>query len=210
MIRILVADDHPIVRTGLKQILLKAPDMQVACEVGSGEEVLKQLSRQKFDMVILDIALPGIGGIEVLRRIKAKAPSLPVLMLSMYPEEHYAERTLKLGASGYLSKQHFTDDIIGAIRKVLRGEKYVGPAIAENVSFSLRAADKRLPHETLSPREHQVMCMIASGKTVGAIAKELSLSVKTIDTYRAHILQKLELRNNVEIARYALECRLVL
>lgn len=209
MIRVFVADDHPIVRNGLKQILLKAPDIQVAGEAGSGEDALKQLSRQKYDLVILDIALPGIGGIEVLRRIKAKTPSLPVLMLSMYPEEHYAERTLKLGASGYLSKEHFPDDVIGAIREVARGGRYLSPAMADDVSSSLRAADRRLPHDTLSPREHQVMCMIASGQTVGAIAKELALSVKTIDTYRAHILQKLNLRNNVAIARYAIECRLV-
>jgi DNA-binding NarL/FixJ family response regulator len=210
MIKVLVADDHPIVRNGLRQILLKAPDIRIAGEAGSGEEALRQLGIQKYDLVILDIALPGIGGIEVLRRIKARIPSLPVLMLSMYPEEHYAERTLKLGASGYMSKERFPDDVIGAIRKVARGEKYLSPAMAADVSSSLRASDKRLPHETLSPREHQVMCLLASGKTVGAIAKELSLSVKTIDTHRAHILQKLNLRNNVAIARYALECRLVI
>lgn len=209
MIRVFIADDHPIVRNGLRQILLKAPDIQVAGEADSGEEALKQLGRQKYDLVILDIALPGIGGIEVLRRIKARTPSLPVLMLSMHPEEHYAERTLKLGASGYLSKQHFPDDVIGAIHKVARGGTYLSPTLAGDIPSALRAADARMPHETLSPREHQVMSMIATGKTVGAIAKELSLSVKTIDTYRAHILLKLNLRNNVAIARYALECGLV-
>ena len=168
MIKVFVADDHPIVRNGLRQILQKAPDIQIAGEAGSGEEALKQLGRQKYDLLILDIALPGIGGIEVLRRIKARTPSMPVLMLSMYPEEHYAERTLKLGASGYLSKEHFPDDVIGAIRKVVRGGVYLSPALAGNIPSSLRAADQRMPHETLSPREHQVMSMIASGKTVGA------------------------------------------
>ncbi|MBU2574265.1 MAG: response regulator transcription factor [Elusimicrobia bacterium] len=210
MIKVLIADDHPIVRTGLRQILLKAPDIQITGEVGSGEEALKLLGRQKYDVVILDIVLPGLGGLEVLRRIKTKMPSIPVLMLSMYPEEHYAVRTLKLGAAGYLSKEHFPDEVISAIRKVVRGGKYLGQAIIDNVESSLRAGDKRMPHETLSSREYQVMCMIASGKPVGSIAKELSLSVKTIDTYRAHILRKLNLRNNVAIARYAIECRLVI
>jgi DNA-binding NarL/FixJ family response regulator len=210
MIRVLLADDHPIVRTGMKQVLLKAPDIQITGEAGSGEEALQLLRHQKYDLVILDISLPGISGLEALRRIKAKTPTLPVLMLSMYPEEHYAERTLKLGAAGYLSKEHLPDEVIDAIRKVVRGGKYLSQSLADNVELSLRAADKRMPPETLSPREYQVMCMIASGKTVGVIAKELSLSVKTIDTFRAHILRKLNLRNNVAIARYAIEYHLVI
>lgn len=210
MIRVLLADDHPIVRTGMKQVLLKAPDIKITGEAGSGEEALQLLRCQKYDLVILDISLPGISGLEALRRIKARTPTLPVLMLSMYPEEHYAERTLKLGAAGYLSKEHLPDEVIDAIRKVVRGGKYLSQSLADNVDLSLRAADKRMPHETLSPREYQVMCMIASGKTVGGIAKELSLSVKTIDTFRAHILRKLNLRNNVAIARYAIEYHLVI
>lgn len=210
MINILVVDDHPVVRTGLKQILAAAPDIRIAGEAGSGEEALKLLKRKKFDLLILDIALPGISGLEVLRRIKAAMPALPVLILSMYPEEHYAVRTLKLGAAGYLSKEHFPDDLIGAIRKVMSGGKYLGQYVEDNVESSLHAADKRAPHETLSPREHQVMCLLASGKSVGEIAKELSLSVKTVNTHREHILRKLDLRNNVGIARYAIECRLVI
>ncbi|OGS11189.1 MAG: DNA-binding response regulator [Elusimicrobia bacterium RIFOXYA2_FULL_58_8] len=210
MINILVVDDHPIVRTGLRQILTAAPDMKIQDEAGSGEDALKLLRRRKYDLVILDVALPGIGGLEVLRRIKAGTPAVPVLMLSMYPEEHYAVRTLKLGAAGYLCKEHFPDDLITAIRKILRGGKYLGRYVEDNIELSLRTDDKRLPHETLSPREYQVMCQIASGKTVGEIAKELSLSVKTVNTHREHILRKLELRNNVAIARYAIECRLII
>lgn len=210
MINILVVDDHPIVRTGLRQILAAAPDMKIQDEAGSGEDALKLLRRRKYDLVILDVALPGIGGLEVLRRIKAGTPAVPVLMLSMYPEEHYAVRTLKLGAAGYLCKEHFPDDLITAIRKILRGGKYLGRYVEDNIELSLRTDDKRLPHETLSPREYQVMCQIASGKTVGEIAKELSLSVKTVNTHREHILRKLELRNNVAIARYAIECRLII
>jgi DNA-binding NarL/FixJ family response regulator len=210
MINILVVDDHPIVRTGLRQILAAAPDMKILDEAGSGEDALKLLRRRKYDLVILDVALPGIGGLEVLRRIKAGTPAIPVLMLSMYPEEHYAVRTLKLGAAGYLCKEHFPDDLITAIRKIMRGGKYLGRYVEDNIELSLRTDDKRLPHETLSPREYQVMCQIASGKTVGEIAKELSLSVKTVNTHREHILRKLELRNNVAIARYAIECRLII
>lgn len=210
MINILVVDDHPIVRTGLRQILAAAPDMKIMDEAGSGEDALKLLRRRKYDLVILDVALPGIGGLEVLRRIKTDTPAVPVLMLSMYPEEHYAVRTLKLGAAGYLCKEHFPDDLITAIRKIMRGGKYQGRYVEDNVELSLRTDDKRLPHETLSQREYQVMCQIASGKTVGEIAKELSLSVKTVSTHREHILRKLELRNNVAIARYAIECRLIL
>lgn len=210
MINILVVDDHPVVRTGLKQILAAAPDIRITGEAGSGEEALKLLKRKKYDLLILDIALPGISGLEVLRRIKAAMPAVPVLILSMYPEEHYAVRTLKLGAAGYLSKEHFPDDLIIAIRKVMNGGKYLGQYVEDNVESSLRAADKRAPHETLSPREHQVMCLLASGKSVGEIAKELTLSVKTVNTHREHILQKLDLRNNVGIARYAIECRLII
>jgi len=193
----------------MKQVLLKAPDIRITGEAGSGEEAIDLLRREKYDLVILDIALPGISGLETLRRIKARTPALPVLMLSMYPEEHYAERTLKLGAAGYLSKENLPDEVIGAIRKVARGGKYLSQSLTDNVELSLRAADQRMPHETLSSREYQVMCMIASGKTVGGIAKELSLSVKTIDTFRAHILRKLNLRNNVAIARYAIEYHLI-
>lgn len=208
MIRVLVADDHPIVPNGLRQIFLKAPDIVVAGEATTAEDALKKLRQGKYDLLILDISLPVMGGLEVLRRIKAEKLATPVLMLSMYPEEHYAERTLRMGAAGYLGKENMPDEVIGAVRKVVRGSRYVSPAVAEIMSMPGATDRRKPPHEALSAREYQVMCMLASGKTVGAIARALTLSVKTIDTYRAHILQKLNLRNNVEIARYALENRL--
>lgn len=208
MIRVLVADDHPIVHNGLRQIFLKAPDISLADEVRTGEEALKKLRYGRYDILILDISLPGMGGLEVLRRLKAAKNPTPVLILSMYPEEHYALRTLEMGASGYLSKENVPTEVIGAIRKILGGGTYLSAELADGMIGSEPARRKRPPHEALSPREYQVMCMLASGKTVGKIARALSLSVKTVDTYRAHILEKLRLRNNVDIARYALENRL--
>ena len=161
------------------------------------------MKRKRYGLVILDIALPGVSGLEVLKEIKSRRPETPVLVLSMYPEKHYASRTLGLGASGYLEKTHISGEIVAAVRKVARGGKYITPSVAD-----VAPNNKRLAHESLSPREYEVMRMIASGETVGGIAKKLFLSVKTIDTHRAHILEKLGLRNNVEIARYALEWRL--
>ncbi|MFA5139245.1 MAG: response regulator transcription factor [Elusimicrobiota bacterium] len=208
MIRLLVADDHPIVRDGLRQILLKAPDIRIVDEAGTGEEALRKLRRRSFDVVILDIALPGMSGLEVLKRIKMRTPGLPVLMLSMYPEEHYAGWTLKMGASGFVGKENFSSDIIAAIRKVASGRDFISASLAEKIAIRQRSGRKS-PHERLSPREYQIMCMLASGKAVGAVARELSLSVKTVDTHRARILEKLDLRNNVGIARYALEHHLI-
>ncbi len=208
MIRILVADDHPIVANGLRHLLQKAPGMVVAGEATTAEAALKMLRQGRFDLLILDISIPEMGGLEALKRIKAAKIPVPVLMLSMYPEEHYALRTLKLGASGYLGKENMPDEVVGAILKVVRGGRYLSPALRAELLDDGSPARKKPPHEALSPREYQVMCLLASGKTVGAIAKALGLSVKTIDTYRAHILEKLKLRNNVELARYALENRL--
>ena len=208
MIRILVADDHPIVANGLRHLLQKAPGMVVAGEATTAEAALKMLRQGRFDLLILDISIPEMGGLEALKRIKAAKIPVPVLMLSMYPEEHYALRTLKLGASGYLGKENMPDEVVGAILKVVRGGRYLSPALRAELLDDGSPARKKPPHEALSPREYQVMCLLASGKTVGAIAKALGLSVKTIDTYLAHILEKLKLRNNVELARYALENRL--
>jgi len=208
MIRLLVADDHPIVRDGLRQIAMRTPDIRILDEAGSGEEALRKLVAGKFDVVVLDVALPGMSGLEVLRKIKSRFPRLPVLMLSMYPEGQYALRTIKLGAAGYLGKEHFSSEMIAAIRKVAAGKEYLSPSLIEDMAVRRRAS-RGLPHERLSPREHQIMSLLACGKTVGAIARELGLSVKTVNTHRAHILEKLGVRNNVGIARYALENRLV-
>jgi len=209
VLRILVADDHTIVREGLKQILADTSDMMVVGEAADGNEVLDQVRRAAFDLVLLDIAMPGMSGLEVLKELKSERPDLPVLMLSMYPEEQFAVRTLKAGASGYLTKQSAPDELIAAIRKVCSGGKYVTSSLAENLAVYLETDADRPPHERLSDREYQVMLMIASGKTVSSIADELSLSVKTISTNRSRALRKMGMKTNAEMTYYAIKHGLV-
>lgn len=209
MIRILIADDHAIVRRGLKQILAEESGMTVAGEAQNAQEVLDLVRKQVWDVVVLDIAMPGRGGLDVLKEIKPEYPQLPVLILSMHPEDQYAIRALKAGAAGYLTKESAPEELVKAIRKVLAGGKYVSASLAEKLVLALEADDKKPPHETLSDREYQVMCLIASGKTVGEIADELSLSVKTISTYRARILEKMSLKSNAALTHYAVQQRLV-
>jgi DNA-binding NarL/FixJ family response regulator len=209
MIRILIADDHTIVRKGLKQIIAETTDMAVTDEACDGQEVLNKVRNDSFDMVLLDISMPGRTGLDILRELKTENPKLPVLVLSMYPEEQYAVRVLKAGASGYLTKESAPDELIAAIRKVSMGKRYVTPSLAEKLALNLQVDSDKPLHETLSDREYQVMCMIASGKTVGEIADKLSLSAKTISTYRARILEKMKMKNNAEITHYAIQNRLV-
>jgi len=209
MIRILIADDHAIVRRGLKQILAEESGMTVAGEAQNAQEVLDLVRKQAWDVVVLDIAMPGRGGLDVLKEIKPEYPQLPVLILSMHPEDQYAIRALKAGAAGYLTKESAPEELVKAIRKVLAGGKYVSASLAEKLALALEADDQKPPHETLSDREYQVMCLIASGKTVGEIADELSLSVKTISTYRARILEKMSLKSNAALTHYAVQQRLV-
>jgi DNA-binding NarL/FixJ family response regulator len=209
MIRILIADDHTIVRKGLKQIIAETTDMAVTDEACDGQEVLNKVRKDSFDMVLLDISMPGRTGLDILRELKTENPKLPVLVLSMYPEEQYAVRVLKAGASGYLTKESAPDELIAAIRKVSMGKRYVTPSLAEKLALNLQVDSDKPLHETLSDREYQVMCMIASGKTVGEIADKLSLSAKTISTYRARILEKMKMKNNAEITHYAIQNRLV-
>jgi two-component system invasion response regulator UvrY len=209
MIRILIADDHSIVREGMKQILADIEDIQVAGEAANGADVLAKVQKQPFDMVLLDISMPGRSGLDVLKELKNIQPRLPVLMLSMYPEEQYAVRALRSGASGYLTKESAPDELISAIRKVCGGGKYVSASLAENMAFTIDRKTEQSPHESLSDREYQIMCMIASGKAVKDIARELSLSVKTISTYRSRILVKMNMKTNAEVTRYALQNSLV-
>lgn len=209
MIRILIADDHPIVRAGLKQILSDAADMTVAAEAGDGHELLKLIRKGGCDVVLLDLAMPGLAGLDALKQVKAEKPDLPILVLSMHPEDQYGIRVLKSGAAGYLMKSAAPDQLVGAIRKVYRGGRYVSPALAEKMAFELQAGAGGLPHETLSDREYQVLCLIASGKTVKAIGEELSLSEKTISTYRARILEKMDMKTNSELTHYAIKLGLV-
>ena len=209
MIKVLVADDHPVVREGLKQILAAAQDIEVAAEAEDGHELLEKVREQSFDVVVMDITMPGLMGLDALKQLKSEHPQLPILILSVHPEEQYALRVLRAGASGYLTKGSAPDSLIGAIRKVYRGGNYVSPALAERLADELRGDITKMPHETLSDREYQVMCLIASGKTVTEIADQLALSVKTVSTYRSRILEKMRMKTNAELTHYAIEHKLV-
>jgi DNA-binding NarL/FixJ family response regulator len=209
MIKILIADDHPIVRAGLKQILAEASDIEVTAEAGDGHDLLRLIRKGGIDVVLLDITMPGLTGLDALKQIKLENPDLPILVLSMHPEDQYGIRVLKAGAGGYLMKSAAPDQLVGAIRKVYRGGKYVSPALAEKMAFGLQTGASGLPHEVLSDREYQVLCMIASGKTVKEIAAELALSEKTVSTYRARILEKMNMKTNSELTHYAIKLGLV-
>ena len=209
MLKILIADDHAIVRQGLKQIVTETRDMIVAGEASNGQELLNKINEDDYDVLVLDITMPGRNGIDVLRQLRAEKPGLPILILSIHPEEQYALRALKAGASGYLTKESAPDELVVAIRKVSSGGKYISASLAEKLAFEFGAGREQAPHETLSDREHQVLCMIASGKTVMDIAQELSLSEKTISTYRSRILEKMKMKNNAELTYYAIKNQLV-
>jgi two-component system invasion response regulator UvrY len=209
MIRVLVADDHAIVRRGLVQILGEAPDIVVVGEASTGRQVLEVVRKDGYDVLVLDIAMPEGGGLEVLHQLRSLKPDLPVLILSMYSEKQYAERTLKAGAAGYLTKETAPGELVTAIRQVAGGGKYVSRSLAEELAIALSGERESEPHKALSTREYQVMCLLAAGKAVTQIASELSLSVKTVSTYRTRVLEKLGLANNAEVIRYALERELV-
>ena len=210
MIRILIADDHAIVRSGLKQIVTSAPDLEVAGEATSSQEVLALVHAQPWDLVVLDIHMPGRGGLETLKELKREFPKLPVLVLSMYPEDQYAVRALKAGAAGYLSKDSAPDELLTAIRRVLGGGKYISPAVAEQLAVAVNhTKTDKAPHELLSDREYQILCLIASGKTVSEIAAALTLSVKTVSTYRTRVLEKMQMKTNAELTHYAIRNELV-
>ena len=209
MINIIIADDHAVVRKGLKQIFDETLDLFVADEASSGLELLEKVRKNKFDVVILDISMPGKDGLDTLKELKNERPDLPVLIFTIYPEEQYAVRVIKAGAAGYVNKESETDVLIEAIRKVSQGRKYISPDLAELLATNLESSGEAPLHESLSDREYQVMCMIASGKTATDIAKELSLSINTISTYRLRILEKMGLKNNAEITHYAVKNKLV-
>lgn len=209
MIRILIADDHTIVREGLKQILADTPDVEVTAEAGSAQEVIKRIKGKSLDLVLLDISFPGRSGLDVLKQLKSVRPNLPVLVLSMHPEEQYAIRSIRAGASGYLTKESAPDELLQAIRKTAKGGKYITSSLAEKIAAELNGERSGLPHDALSDREYQVLCMIASGKTVKEIAEILSLSIKTISTHRARILEKMRMKNNAQLTHYAIRHNLV-
>jgi len=205
----LVADDHAVVREGLKQILSGMPDLIVVGEASDGYQALEQARKGGFDLVLLDIAMPRLSGLEVLKQLKAEKNDVPILMLSIHPEEQYAVRTLKAGASGYLTKESAPEELIAAVRKVSQGGKYVSSFLAEKLAEYLQSERERPLHELLSDREYQVVIMIASGKTVSEIASALSLSVKTVSTNRSRALAKMGMKTNSEITHYAIRNGLV-
>lgn len=209
MIRVLIADDHPLVRRGLKQILSETSDITVAGEAQNCAGVLQKISKKKYDVVILDITMPGRGGIDVLKRIKAKNPEIPVLILSIHPEEQYAIRAIRVGASGYLTKNCEPEELLIAIRKVASGGKYIQETVAEKLAFDVSSKNSKPLHDSLSNREYEVLRKIAAGKTVSTIASEMSLSVKTISTYRTRILSKMNMKNNAELTRYCFKQRII-
>ena len=209
MIRILIADDHPVVRKGLKQIVAETPGMAVTDEASNAQEVLDKVWRNDYDVVVLDITMPGRGGLDILKQLRGEKPGLPVLILSIHPEEQYAVRALKAGAAGYLTKGSAPGELTAAIRKVSAGKKYISSSLAEKLALHLENDTDKPIHEKLSDREYQILCMIASGETIKEIAQGLFLSEKTISTYRSRILEKMNMKSNAELTHYAIKNRLV-
>jgi two-component system, NarL family, invasion response regulator UvrY len=204
---VLIVDDHPIVRRGLKQVLQDEPDFTVA-EAGNAREALGELGQQSFDLVIADIDLPGMNGIELLKEIRREHKNIPVLMLSVYPEDQVAVRVLRAGASGFLSKETAPEQLVVAIRKILDGGKHISERVADLLIMNLGESGEKNLHEKLSDREFQILSLFGEGKTVKQIAEALSLSVPTVSTYRARILNKMEMKSTAELVRYAIQNRL--
>lgn len=207
--RILIADDHAIVRRGLKQLLFEEYPSAVIEEVDDAEGLVNKTMLEKWDVVICDLSMPGRSGLDALRQIKQTSPSLPVLIMSMHPEDQYALRVLKAGASGYLGKDNIHDELISAIRTALLGKKYITPSIAEKLAEAFDSDSEKPAHELLSDRELDVFKLLAAGKSVSEIAAQLSLSITTVSTYRSRILEKMKIRSNADMTRYALEMKLI-
>ena len=209
MIRILLADDHPVVREGFKQMLADYEDMLVTGEAGTSQEVLNKVHKNDYDVLLLDIFMPGRSGLEIISELKKEYPKMAILVISAYPEEQYSVRALKRGASGYLLKLTAPEELITAIRAVSQGRNYISTSLADRLANMIKDDAQENPHERLSDREFQVMRMIVSGKSLKEIAEELALSDKTVSTYRARILEKMNMKNNAEIIHYAIEQGLV-
>lgn len=209
MIKVLVADDHAIVRRGLHQILSETPDIMVGGEASTAQEVMQRLAGERWSAVVLDLSLPGSSGLDLLSRIRREHATVPVLVLTVHPEDQYAVRCIKAGAAGFLTKESAPEKLIEAVRKVASGGRWVSPELAETLASVLAGESRGAPHERLSDREFEIMRMLASGKTVSQIAQELSLSVKTVSTHRMRILRKMEMRTNAELTHYAVRNHLV-
>jgi two-component system, NarL family, invasion response regulator UvrY len=209
IMKIIIADDHAIVREGLKQILAGISNMGVCDEAADGTEAIEKIKKNNYDIAVLDIKMPGTNVLDLIRDIKIYKPEIPILILSMYPEEQYAVRVLKAGASGYLTKESAPKELISAILKISKGGKYISEKLGEQLAFHLDDDSEKSDHEKLSDREFQVFGMIASGKSVKMIAEKLNLSEKTVSTYRSRVLQKMNLKNNAELTHYAFKYGLV-
>jgi two-component system, NarL family, invasion response regulator UvrY len=208
-VKVLIADDHTVVREGVKKIISQSADLQVVAEAGNADELFESIRHREVDVLVLDMSMPGKDGIDVLRRLRNENPELPVLILSVHPEEEFALRVLKAGASGYLTKDSPPEQLLLAIKRVAAGRKFVSSAVAEKLTLSLERDYPRKLHEKLSDREYQVLRLLGTGKTVSEIAAGMALSVKTVSTYRVRILEKMQLQNNAELMRYAHEHGLV-
>ncbi len=209
MIKVLVADDHALIRKGLKQLLDDTDDMRVIGEAENGMQAIRMVEETAFDVVLLDISMPDKHGVDVLKQIRATKPLLPVLMLSMHPEEQYAMRSMKAGAAGYLNKQSAPLQLVTAIRQVASGKKYISPELAEQLANGLSQGYQELLHQTLSNREYQTLCLMASGKKLSEMADIMSLSPKTVSVYRSRLLEKMKLKNNAEAIHYAISNHLI-
>jgi DNA-binding NarL/FixJ family response regulator len=209
VVRVLLADDHAIVRAGLKEILADTGDIEVAAEATNGQETLARVREQDFDIAVLDMSMPGRNGIELIKLVKAEKPGLRILVLSMHSEAQYAVRAIRAGASGYLSKDSAADELVAAIRRIAAGGAYVSPETAERLALDAGRGADALPHTRLSDREFQVFRLIAGGAAVGGIAKQLSLSVKTVSTHKTRILEKMGFASQADLIRYAIEHKLL-
>ena len=207
MMRVLIADDHAIVRKGLRQIAEESQQIAVG-EACDGQEALDKVRGERWDALVLDINMPGRHGLDVLQAIHDLQPALPVLILSVHPEDQYAIRVLRAGAAGYINKDAAPDELVHALNKVIGGGKYISPALAERLAFEVSGQNDKLPHEKLSDREYRVLSMIGEGKSVGQLAVALALSVKTVSTYRSRVLEKMNFKNNADMIRYVIDHKL--
>jgi two-component system invasion response regulator UvrY len=210
MIRVFIADAHPIMRRGIREVLSEEKDLVVVGEAGEGRELLRHADRECWDVLILDLSLPGLNGLEVLKELRLRRPDLSVLILSIHSEEQFAVQALKTGAAGYLTKECAAEELVGAVRKVCQGGRYISPALAERLARSLSTDSAQHLHEGLTEREFQVMCLLSTGNTIRQIAERTNLSIKTVSTYRRRLLAKMGMKTNVELMLYVTQHRLVL
>ena len=209
MTKVLIADDHPLFRRGLKDILQAQPDIELVGEADTGHKALLMARKQRWDALVLDITMPGLGGIEILSILRQEQPKLPILVLSAHPENQYAVRALRAGAAGYMTKETAPQELIRGLRKILRGGKYVSETLGEKLAIDVSGQSDKKPHDLLSHREYEIMRMIASGKPLTKIAGELALSPRTVSTYRSRLLEKMQMKTNTDLIRYALENKLI-